>query len=264
MFFKYHYNKTFLILTFFLLLSFIFIICESEYPLIFNTPILHTLFFYDRKEKLLYNISISYVAAYFFYLLQTYIPQVKANKKAIKALQNDIIDELVTLIFLSTIIKIYTKSNDNTHTLKTTNKCIPTYFILTEKDKNYIVRFSPNLSTKDMFSHLSTLHTKICSSYFFSLLDSFFSDAFSSFPIDEIEQILYCINEKSSYELTESEHAINSLKNFINLLTKCNLYKCNCSYQSTQEELYINLYNKNFEKNNFNEYNFRYEISILS
>lgn len=69
-----------------LLVSIFFIIRGSSWPLIINTKLFKDLLLVDRNaDHTIYNIAISYVAAYIFYLIQVYFPE--RNKTQIALLQ---------------------------------------------------------------------------------------------------------------------------------------------------------------------------------
>lgn len=261
MFFKYQHNKIFIILTMFLFVSFFFIIRQCDYPLFFDNVFLYKLFYYQGAEKLFYNISISYIAAYFFYILQTYIPQVLSNKKAINALQNEITSELETLMFLSILINEYTTLDIGNCTREINQITSPLYFIVSDNGKRYIIRFTMGSSAKNILNYLSILHEKICSSYFFSLLDSYFSDKLSSLPIEEIEKIVNYISSGKNIKLSNSEHAINSLNNLILILKDCGLFPYTCTYEITHDKTYIKKYNRQILTAQCDEYNFQCPIS---
>ena len=80
----YDYQKTLWKLTVLLFVGVFFVIRGSTFPLLVDIPILHTLFYSEpNADKTLYNIGISIIAAYIFYLLQVYLPSKKINKRKI-------------------------------------------------------------------------------------------------------------------------------------------------------------------------------------
>lgn len=77
----YDYQKNLKKLNLLLFAGLFFVIRGSQLPLLIDNPVLHALFYSDpNADKTLYNIGISIIAAYIFYLLQVYLP----NKKNIK------------------------------------------------------------------------------------------------------------------------------------------------------------------------------------
>lgn len=68
------YLNTITLLTILMILSCVIIICFCDATVLkpFET---WTFLLQSDKDKTLYNIAISYVAAYIFYILQVYIPE---------------------------------------------------------------------------------------------------------------------------------------------------------------------------------------------
>lgn len=78
----YDYQKTLFKLTIVLLIGMFFVIRGSTVPLICQNPILYWMFYSDpNNDKTLYNIGISIIAAYLFYLVQVHIPEKKKVKR---------------------------------------------------------------------------------------------------------------------------------------------------------------------------------------
>lgn len=74
----YDYQKTLFKLTIVLLFAIFIVVRGSTVPLINQNPIFYWLFYSDpNKDKTIYNIGISVIAAYIFYLVQVYIPEKK-------------------------------------------------------------------------------------------------------------------------------------------------------------------------------------------
>lgn len=78
----YDYQKTLFKLTIVLLVGVFFVIRGSTIPLINQNPVLYLLFYSNPNgDKTLYNIGISIIAAYLFYLVQVHIPEKKKVKR---------------------------------------------------------------------------------------------------------------------------------------------------------------------------------------
>lgn len=78
----YDYQKTLYILTIVLLVGVFFVIRGSTTPLITPNPVLYLLFYSNPNgDKTLYNIGISIIAAYLFYLFQVHIPEENKVKR---------------------------------------------------------------------------------------------------------------------------------------------------------------------------------------
>lgn len=69
------------------LIALFFIIRGSTAPLIFDNDILRFLFYSpESSDKTLYNIAISYFAAYIFYIIQVYYLEYKKTQKALTSI----------------------------------------------------------------------------------------------------------------------------------------------------------------------------------
>lgn len=80
----YEFEKMWILLTVINIVAVFLIIRGSTVPLLFDNAVLRFLFYTDKNaDKTLYNISISYFAAYIFYLIQIYYPE---RKKTLNAL----------------------------------------------------------------------------------------------------------------------------------------------------------------------------------
>lgn len=78
------YKKVLIVLSAILVVAVFFVIRGSSWPLISDSVILEWLFFTSADaDHTLYNIAISYVAAYLFYLIQVFYPENKRTKIAI-------------------------------------------------------------------------------------------------------------------------------------------------------------------------------------
>ena len=76
------YQKTLLKLTIILFIGVIWVIRGSTAPLIVDNSIFRNLFFSDPTgDKTTYNIGISLIAAYIFYLVQVHLPEKKRVKR---------------------------------------------------------------------------------------------------------------------------------------------------------------------------------------
>lgn len=78
------YNEILVKLAALLIVALYFVIRGSSWPLISNNNVIYKLFDTDPDgDHTLYNIAISYVAAYIFYLIQVYYPERKKTSIAI-------------------------------------------------------------------------------------------------------------------------------------------------------------------------------------
>lgn len=79
--FIFYYQKTFIKLSVVLLVAILIVLRESEAPLLIESRILSFLFCKNPDgDKTIYNIGVSVIAAYIFYIFQVHIPEVKLNK----------------------------------------------------------------------------------------------------------------------------------------------------------------------------------------
>ena len=70
------YNKTLCLLSAILLVAIYFVIKGSTWPLLFDNILFSALFYTPSDgDHTLYNIAISYVAAYIFYIIQVFMPE---------------------------------------------------------------------------------------------------------------------------------------------------------------------------------------------
>lgn len=78
------YNEILVKLSVLLIVALYFVIRGSSWPLISDNNVIYKLFYTDSDgDHTLYNIAISYVAAYIFYLIQVYYPERKKTSIAI-------------------------------------------------------------------------------------------------------------------------------------------------------------------------------------
>lgn len=83
----YEFERLWLLLTLLNLIALFFIIRGSTAPLIFDNDILRFLFYSpESSDKTLYNIAISYFAAYIFYIIQVYYLEYKKTQKALTSI----------------------------------------------------------------------------------------------------------------------------------------------------------------------------------
>lgn len=80
----YDFERLWFLLTIINVIAVFLIIKGSSLPLLGDSDILHFLFYSSpTDDKTLYNISISYFAAYIFYIIQIYYPEKKKTQRAL-------------------------------------------------------------------------------------------------------------------------------------------------------------------------------------
>lgn len=81
----YEYKKEIFRLTIILFIGIFFVVRGSTAPIISHNPVFLLLFYSDpNSDKTIYNIGISVIAAYIFYIVQVYIPEKKDVKRKIR------------------------------------------------------------------------------------------------------------------------------------------------------------------------------------
>lgn len=108
------YEKLWITLTVLTIISVFIIIRGSTVELLIDTAIIRFLFCSDANgDKTLYNIAISYFAAYIFYFLQVYIPERKKTRRALQVTALDAYNLInQTLLFLFVWDKMTEKTSD--------------------------------------------------------------------------------------------------------------------------------------------------------
>lgn len=80
--FLYDYQKILLKLSLIALVALFFVVRGSTAPLLIDTELMRWLFYTDvNGDKTIYNIAISVIAAYIFYIFQVHIPEKKKHKR---------------------------------------------------------------------------------------------------------------------------------------------------------------------------------------
>ena len=80
--FLYDYQKILLKLSLVALVALFFVVRGSTAPLLIDTELMRQLFCTDvNGDKTIYNIAISVIAAYIFYIFQVHIPEKKKHKR---------------------------------------------------------------------------------------------------------------------------------------------------------------------------------------
>ena len=108
------YEKLWITLTVLMLVSVFLMIRGSTAELLIDTKITRLLFCTDvNGDKTLYNIAISYFAAYVFYILQVYIPECKKTRRALETTALDAYNLVnQTILFLFVWDKLAEKTSD--------------------------------------------------------------------------------------------------------------------------------------------------------
>lgn len=110
------YEKLWIILTLLMGVSVFFMVRGSTVELLIDTQFMRVLFCSDvNGDKTVYNISISFFAAYIFYILQVYYPERSRNISVLKSTALDTYNFVnQTLLFLFVWEKLVNVTSDGT------------------------------------------------------------------------------------------------------------------------------------------------------
>lgn len=274
-FIKLEKNKLFISLTFILIISIFVIIRENSYKLIWENRITMLIFVPNYTEKIFYNIAISYVAAYLFYLIQIYIPATLKNKNAIKFLRESIIKEIEIIKYiLFIVLQTTVVKNDKCKVIKIPNRKI---YILVEKSntkylRRYTFGYNNSLTCTKLLELAKNQMDKIVNNYFFHDLDPYIASCFFKQDLSDFfsifEQINKAYEDHNQYALIDNQ-IIDEIKMHIEAIEKLDssfvtvnfkicdnfnfLKKYDRQWAAIQDEfmLTININNLNEEDDNY-------------
>ena len=162
------YEKLWITLTVFMVISVFLMIRGSTAELLIDTKITRFLFCSDvNGDKTIYNIAISYFAAYVFYILQVYIPERKKTRRALETTALDAYNLVnQTMLFLFVWDKLTEKTSDGAIMRI---KCEKFYF----KSKLYddIAHEADVNELKKIASRVREDYEKIIENPYFSMVD---------------------------------------------------------------------------------------------
>ena len=193
-FIKYEKNKVFLTLTIILIICTLILIRECDYPLKVNNSIMYFLFVHNYSEKLLYNISISYIAAYIFYIIQVYIPLTLKNRNAINLLRASIIKEINYLKYALCILNASIDKKDNSIVIKQDFQS-PLYIDIEKENLHYLRRFSYGKTLSKLKDSTMGIQKLINNSNCLHELDSYIERILTNFTIEELFTMLEYIEQ---------------------------------------------------------------------
>lgn len=242
---KYTQNKIMFSLSTLFLLSVFTIIRFCQYPLLIHNQLLEKLFVTTSSDNTLYNIAISYAAAYIFYIFQVYIPAMLSHCKSYKLLSSSISKEIELLQKICFICKKSLIKSGDQYILSTN----PIYFI-TEFDNNtYLHKFTYNESYNLCKEQLMSLHNHTTSNPNLGLLDYAFLYKYTFIPINEFFTFMDNIykSTESNTEikistaqiLSDLEKAISDCVNTYGFRSSTNF---NLNVTEEQKEKYNNAY----------------------
>lgn len=212
-------NKIFLSLTFVLLFAAFFIVRGCEYPLITQSAFLTKVFVSRYSEKLFYNLSLSYVAAYIFYIIQIYIPETVHEKKALQILRQNLVNEM-RLISEFLFLTQYVTNNEGESSILYSKNIPEVFYKECDTKKCLLKRFSSVNTLKTNLETLIEVHQQIVNNHCYSDLNSYILYLHSLLPLKEMKSCIDCINYSS-----EPSHNIRLVSD--NFIVKVNQFEEN-------------------------------------
>lgn len=243
-FFK--YNRQFILFWLNIILFFcIYIITRDSELLIFHfnngiDKYIERLFLKTSNDNTLYNIAISYVAAYIFYIIQIHIPAIIKNNHGINLLKTNITKSVNNIKLLLLLISELTERNPEGLFLKDN---ISALYIIEEKENQIfkITFLDTYITLKDL---ISAQTADILSSNMFSYLDNNLSELFSSLPIDDLFVLadnIYNQKQKHTHTVIIENGAISITNSIINELDKRYSFSFE-TYHTTDNLIYQSKY----------------------
>lgn len=255
-FLKYEKNKIFITLTIILSIFILILIRECDYPLMINNSIFCILFVHSYSEKLLYNISISYIAAYIFYIIQVYIPLTLKNKNAINVLRNSIFKQIYYLKYALCILDASVNTRNDGVFIKQ-NLESSLYISIKKENLCYLRRFSYGETLKQLEKSTTEVQNAIFCSHCLHELDPYIARLLTNLPIENLFKMLEHINsrknDKNMYMFKDNNVAlilqqqIDELECIPQLASLCT---CTVNYDSSLHTQYDN----ELLSNNWDEY----------
>lgn len=244
------YEKLWITLTALMVISVFWMIRGSTAELLIDTKITRFLFWSDENgDKTLYNIAISYFAAYVFYILQVYIPECKKTRRALETTALDAYNLVnQTMLFLFVWDKLTEKTSDGAIMRI---KCQKFYFI--SKLYSDIAHEADIGELKKIASRVKDDYERIIENPYFSMVDENIytllrgtniaeeiknllvltlsanqasktsATIFETYSPDEVElikakmmliKVLYGFNDVGSFEETTDEQAIQKWEDY--------------------------------------------------
>lgn len=195
-FLLYSKNKIFTSLTCILIIAVFITIRECDYPLLLHSEFAKVCFVPKYSEKLFYNLSLSYIAAYIFYIIQIYIPQTSMNRRACRILVKEFQKEYrLTKEFFFIINQIVHTTEK--FTIQYGSKICPIYFKQDNSDNYILKRFSDINTLESLVNDIQKEFTTIENSKYYNELDSYIVEFHTLFPLTAIQKSYECIRYSS-------------------------------------------------------------------
>lgn len=200
-------NKIFVSLTIILIIAIFFTIRECDYPLLFHTKFAKLIFVHKYTEKLFYNLSLSYIAAYVFYVIQIFIPQTIMNRKAYHILISNFQQEYRSTKEFLFLVKQFIKTTEDFQ-IQYKSITSPIYYKESYYNNIILKRFSDINTLEQLVTYIRQQFTDIENSKYYDELDSYIVGFHSLFPISEIQKCLNCI--KYSFDSISNLNVISN------------------------------------------------------
>lgn len=252
-------NKIFISLTLLLLPAIFVIIRECNYPLLYHSRIFEFIFVPKYTEKILYNLSLSYIAAYIFYVIQIFIPQTIKNKRACNILITKFQKEYrLTKEFLFLVSQIVKMTESSQIQYKSSTA--PVYYEESDyHNYNILKRFSEIGTLKLLVKDIQQQFIAIENNKYYDELDSYIIEFHSLFPLAEIQKCLDCIiySFKSMNKLNVvSNDLLSPIKQFLNQMAHIMPKYTKVTITQCTDSSIINKYENAFKSSGLNESKF--------
>lgn len=243
-FLKYERQRVLFCLTIILILAIYVIICDCDLPIVNIHPeiddYLEKIFVHEHEDKTLYNIAISYVAAYIFYIVQVYVPMVQNNKKGMILLKNEIEKYINNINLLLIILKNIVEQKENEIIIKDKNARL----FIVEENSNQIIRITVTISLETLIESIKEQEVSIMTSPAFSYLDNSICEKLNELPIKKMmtlsRNILNQLNSTKTVPIKEGI-MVDEIREIIKELQKKYGFEFE-TYKTTDSEALIGEY----------------------
>lgn len=251
-------NKIFLALTILLAIAVFIVIRECDYPLLIHADIIKKIFISNSTEKIFYNLSLSYIAAYVYYIIQSYIPETVKEKKALHILSDNLDKELRLVNEFLFLINFVIKDDRESSVMF--NKYITPVFYKEYNCGNCMLRCFSQINTlKLTMNDIIETHHQIESSRNYCDLSSYVMSIHTRLPGKEmgviIEGIEYSLQTTAESHLT-SDIDLTKIYQFIDNMEKILPDSQKVLFEQCNDAILIQKYKNAFKISKLDEYRF--------
>lgn len=218
--FKYKRNKILCGLTIILLISIIFVVKENSMPLIKTNSIwdkyIEIIFLKSPVDSTLYNISISYIAAYIFYLVQIYIPSISEHNHGIILLKQNIEKYINNIKLLLLLVGELLEDDENQLNIKSQVNEI--YII--EESENMILKFTYLKSYEILKKQINRLNNEIFTNPALNYIDNNVSELLCSLPVTELFTLSDNVYNQKNHFINTKIIGNEALKKLVTIIDK--------------------------------------------